>query len=366
MKVSLLQENLLPALSFVGKNVSFKTQIPITQNVLLLVEKGFLRLATTCIETTTATTVAVKTDEDGGICVPAKLFMEFVSSLPSGKVDLVVKEQMLTIVSKGYKATLPGIEKGEFPPVPQKGKKGAVINAKEFSEAVKSVLFAAATDEGRPLLTGIKIRKNEDETIFVATDGYRLSLKRTNLPFREGFDKVIPGKALSHVLQMEENGELEFEEVEEGQIGFFVKDNEVYTRVIEGEYPSFDRIIPKTNSTSVLMQKDVLVKAVKTAAIFAKDNANIVRFHFENNTMTVSANTPQVGESNVETEVEIKGDGGDIAFNSRFLLDFLNNVTAEKLVFEMTGSLNPGVFKIAEDESFLHIIMPVRVQTDKT
>ena len=362
MKASLLQENLLPALIFVGKNVSFKAQIPITQHILLVVEKGFLRLATTNIETTTTTTVAVKTDKDGGICVPSKLFIELISSLPPGKVDLEEKEQLLTVTSRGYKATLPCVGREEFPPVPEKKKKGAFINAKEFSTAVKSVLFAAATDEGRPLLTGIKIKKTGDDTLFVATDGYRLSLKKATLPLKGDFDKVIPGKALSHVLQMNEDGDLEFEEVEDGQIGFFVGDNEVYTRVIEGEYPAFDKIIPKTNTTSVVLEKEVLVKAVKTAAIFAKDNANIVRFHFEDKTMSVSANTPQIGESKVDVDVEVDGDGGDIAFNSRFLLDFLNNVNAEKLVFEMTGSLNPGVFKIAGDDTFLHIIMPVRVQ----
>ena len=365
MKASLLQENLLPSLLFVGKNVSFKTQIPITQHILLIVEKGFLRLATTSIETTTATAVPVKEEKEGGICVPSKLLIEFISSIPTGKIDLEVKEQLLTITSKGYKATLPGVAKGEFPPVPARKKKGVFINAKEFSQAVKSVLFAAATDEGRPLLTGVKIRKTGDETLFVATDGYRLSLKRTTLPLKGEFDKVIPAKALSHVLQTGDEGELEFEEVDEGQIGFFTKEFEVFTRAIEGEYPAFDRIIPKSNTTSVEIEKETLVKAVKTAAIFAKDNANIVRFHFEDKTMTVSANTPQIGESKVDAEVELEGDGGDIAFNSRFLLDFLNNVSAEKLVFEMTGSLNPGAFKIKGDDSFLHIIMPVRVQEQK-
>jgi len=362
MKASLLQENLLPSLLFVGKNVSFKTQIPVTQHVLLVVDKGSLRLATTNIETTTVASIAVKSDKDGGICVPSKLFIDFVTSLPPGKIELEAKEQLLSITSKGYKATLPGIGREEFPPVPEKKKKSVSINSKEFSQAVKSVLFAAATDEGRPLLTGIKIRKTEEETLFVATDGYRLSLKKANLPISGNFDKVIPGKALSHVLQMDEDEALEFEEVEDGQIGFFVGDKEVYTRVIEGEYPAFDRIIPKTNTMSVVLEKETLTKAVKTAAIFARDNANIVRFHFDQKSLSVSANTPQVGESKVDVDVEVEGDAGDIAFNSRFLLDFLGNVSAEKLVFEMTGSLNPGVFKIAGDDSYLHIIMPVRVQ----
>ena len=362
MKISLLQEHLTPALSFVGKNVSFKTQLPITQHILLVAQKGQLKLATTNVETTTVTMIAAKVEKEGALCVPSKLFIELIGSLQPGKIDLEGKEQKLSVIGGGCHATLPGVDKGEFPPIPERKKNKDCIDAKEFMTAVKSVLFSAAVDEGRPLLTGVKIKKTKDGVLFVATDGYRLSLKTTAIPLDEGFDKVIPGKALSHILQIGEDGKLEFGEVDDGQIGFFVGENEVYTRVIEGEYPAFERIIPKTNSTSVVLDKEVFVKAVKTAAIFAKDNANIVRLHLEDKTMIVSANTPQVGESKIDIEVNVQGDGGDIAFNSRFLLDFLNNVNAEKLVFEMTGSLNPGMFKIEGDKSFLHIIMPVRVQ----
>jgi DNA polymerase-3 subunit beta len=362
MKLSILQEHLLSPLQFVSKNVSFKTQLPVAQHILLVGEKNQLRLATTNMETTTVATVSVKTEKEGGICVPSKLFMDLISSLPPGKIELEAKEQLLLVISGGYSATLPGLDKGEFPPIPEKKKTDAKLDAKEFMAAVKSVLYAAATDEGRPLLTGVKILRTKDETLFVATDGYRLSLKRTAIPLNESFDKVVPGKALSHVLQVTENGGLEFNETKDGQIGFFIDDTEVYTRAIEGEYPAFDRIIPKSNSTSVELEKEPFVKAVKTAAIFAKDNANIVKLHLEGPVVVVSANTPQIGESKIELEANIEGDGGDIAFNSRFLLDFLNNVTAEKLVFEMTGSLNPGAFKIAGDDSFLHIIMPVRIQ----
>ena len=362
MKLSLLQEHLLPPLTFVAKNVSFKSQLPITQHVLLSGEKGQLCLTTTTMETMTVATVAAKTEKEGGICVPSKLLTELIVSLPPGKIDLEEKEQQLLITSGGYKAVLPGVSKGEFPPIPKRKKGGVPISAEEFIKAVKSVIFAAATDEGRPLLTGIKIKKTKDETLFVATDGYRLSLKRATLPLKEGFDKVIPGRALSHVLQTGQEGKIEFEEVEDGQIGFYINNNEVYTRAIEGEYPAFERIIPKTSTTSVVLEKEPFVKAVKTASIFAKDNANIVRFHFEKNIMTISANTPQIGESKIDVDVEVDGEGGDIAFNSRFLLDFFSNIDAEKLVFEMTGSLNPGVFKIEGDDSFLHIIMPVRVQ----
>lgn len=362
MKASLLQEHLITPLTFVGKNAAYKTQIPITQYVLVLAEKGQLRFVTTTGDTTIASTIPAKVEKEGGVCVLSKMLLEFVVSLQQGKVVLEVKDDALSVVCGGCKGVFPGMNQKEFPPLPRKNPDDRKTDAKDFVSAVKSVISAAATDEGRPLLTGVKIMKTKDGALFVATDGYRLSLKKTTTLLDEGFDMVIPARALSHVLPIGEKDGLEFVRMSGGQIGFFIEENEVYTRTIEGEYPAFDRIIPKSYTTQMTVVRESFVKAVKTAAIFAKDNANIVRFHIEEGRVTISANTPQIGEGSVEVESAVEGDGGDIAFNSRFLLDFLNNVNAEKLVFEMTGSLNPGLFKIEGDDSFLHIIMPVRVQ----
>jgi len=365
MKTSILQENLIHPLLFVGKNISPKAQLPATQYILLTTEKGTLNLSSTNTETTTVVRIAAKSEKNGGICVPSKLFIDLITSLPTGKIEMEARGQVLFVESEGYSASLPGVGKEEFPPVPEKKKGGALFDAKEFFEAVRSVLYAAATDEGRPVLTGIKIEKTERGALFVATDGYRLSLKQTGIPFKEEFDMVIPARALSLATQLGTEEKIEFGEAEDGQAGFFAGDREIYTRAIEGEYPTYERIIPKTNTTSAVFDKEPFVKAIKTAAIFAKDNANIVRLRFEEKTVIVSANTPQVGEGKVELEVGKRGDDGDIAFNSRFLLEFLNNTEKDRLRFEMTGSLNPGVFKIDGDDSFLHIIMPVRVQAQE-
>jgi DNA polymerase-3 subunit beta len=142
---------------------------------------------------------------------------------------------------------------------------------------------------------------------------------------------------------------------------FTVGDTEIHTRPIAGEYPNIEKIVPTRHNTRAMIDKTSLLHAVKSASIFARDNANILRLHIENQTIIVSANTPQVGENHVEVEAKVDGEGGDIAFNSRFLLEFLNGFAGEELLFEMTGSLNSGVFKPVKDDSYLHIIMPVRV-----
>ena len=226
--------------------------------------------------------------------------------------------------------------------------------------------FAAATDEGRPLLTGIRIKKEEGGVVFAATDGYRLSVAKANMTLGFDADLVVPGRALLEVVKIsseDKSGkEITIAQTEDGQLVFGMGDIEIHTRLIDGEYPNFEKIIPKSFATRALIDREKLLRAVKSAAVFARDNANIIRFHLENQTLVVSANTPQVGENTIEVEAKIDGEGGDVAFNSRFLLDFLNNFSEDEVLFEMTGSLNPGVFKPVSDEDYLHIIMPVRVQ----
>ena len=367
MNVSILQENLLKALTRTSRIISTKTQLPILQNVLLSTETNRFRVVSSSLDISETARANAKIEKEGGLCVPARLFTELVMTLPQDTVRLVVEAGTLRISCLGTKATIPGVAASEFPPVvASKRKKGMVLEKDSLIDVLGSVLFCAATDEGRPLLTGVKIRTQDGEMLLVATDGYRLSVRRFKKQTEEGLDLVVPARALSEVVKIsqeeKDTKEIEFGRSDDGQLVFSIGDTEIVTRLIDGEYPGFEKIIPKTHATRVLVDKQSLARAVKSAAIFARDNANIVRFHIENQTMVVSANTPQVGENSVELDAKIDGDGGDIAFNSRFLIEFLANFSEEELLFEMTGALNPGVFKPVKDESRLHIIMPVRVQ----
>lgn len=367
MNVTILQENLLKALVRTTRVLTAKAQLPILQNVLITTEESKLRITATNLETTEAVRVGARIEKAGGICVPGRTLTELVMSLSQEPVHLMAQEGSLRVASGGSKAVVAGVAAGEFPPTQAprktkhtKTKKDALVSA------LDRVLFAAATDEGRPLLTGVKMITQGETTVVVATDGYRLSLQRIAQPLVDRLDVVIPARALSEVLKvcieekdLEEMG-LSF--TSEGQLYVVIGDTEITTRLIAGEYPNFEKIIPKSFTTRVLIDKQGLSRAVKSAAIFARDSANIIRFHIENQSMIVSANAPQVGENSVEIEAKVDGEGGDMALNSRFLLDFFANFNEEELLFEMTGSLNPGVFRPVKDDSFLHLIMPVRVQ----
>lgn len=366
MKFSLLQPKLSAALIKTTRIISQKAQLPILQNVLLETKDEFLYITGTNTETTIITKINAKIEKQGGICVPAKLLLEFISTLPEAPILFESKTGSLAITCEGYEAVIPGVAKEEFPLVSE-GKKGKEIEIKKDTllSSLESVIFSAATDEGRPILTGVKVKTGKEGALFVTTDGYRLSLKKEQVSFGEETDVIIPAKALAEVIRVGgEEKEVEkilFKQIEGAQLAFFVGNTEIITRVIDGEYPNFEKILPKNHATRVVFEKEALLKATKSAALFARDNANIVKLHVEAGKTVLSANTPQVGQNSVEISATVDGEGGDIAFNSRFLLEFLGHFGEEKVVFEMTGSLNPGIFKSEKQEEYLHVIMPVRV-----
>ena len=372
MKVLCLQENLNKALSVVSRLVSTKTQLPALGNILIATEKGRLKLSATDLETGISLWLGAKVEKEGGLTLPARVLTELVASLPAGKIDLEAQEEILHLTCEGYKVTLNGSPAKEFPLPPSSPRKPTFSFSPDFfNEAVAQVAFAAAQDEGRPVLTGVKWVRQDKGVFLVATDGYRLSLKKTPLePESLAGDLIVPARTLlevAHAAQGErqEKGE---EEITmsllpgENQASFSFKDMEITTRLIEGEFPDFSKIIPSSFTTKVAIEKEVLLKATRVASIFARDSANIVKWKVEKGRLTVSANSPQVGENASEIEVKTEGEEGEIAFNFRFLLDFLGAVGSEEIIFEMSGALNPGVFKPSDDDSYLHIIMPVRVQ----
>ncbi len=368
MILSLLQENLLKALSRTSRIITPKAQLPILQNALLSTEGGQLRVTTTNLESMESVWVGAKIDKEGSLCVPARLLTEFVMTLPQDTLRLVAKEGSMVVSSGRTTAAIPSTPGTEFPPVStQKKTVVATLHKDTLCGALSLVLFAAATDEGRPLLTGVKIRSEEDGVLLAATDGYRLSVKRVALAFKQDLDLVVPARPLSEVvktaLEEKEADSLSFWQNNDGQLSFQIGDTELITRVIDGEYPNFDKIIPKSFTTRTCLEKEALLHAVKSAAIFARDGANIVRFAIDGQRVVISAATPQQGESRVEVGAQVDGDGGEIAFNGRFLLEFLSIFPGTEILFEMTGALAPGVFRPVKDDSFSHIIMPIRTSS---
>lgn len=369
MKLSILQENLHKGASRASRIISTKPQVPILSNFLLLATEGGLQIVSSSLETTEKTTMGAKVDREGGVCVPARVFTELISSLPQDTVFLEEKEKSLFISCGGARATIAGIDSGEFPPVvAAPGKATIRVDKEVLARALSLVLFAAATDEGRPLLTGVKLTQKKEKTILAATDGYRLSVYSLPLGFVDKTEVVIPARALVELVRVcqeeKETKEIEFFPVVDGQLCIRVGETEILTRQVDGQYPNYEKIIPPAHTTRTTVDTQALLRAVKSASIFARDSANVVRLRTNKTTITASANAPQVGEGAVEIDAKTEGEeGADIAFNSRFLVDLLAVFPADEVVIETAGSLSPGVFCSPKDPAFLHIIMPVRTSS---
>lgn len=374
MKLSILQENLVQAVGTAGRAASAKASLPILNHLLLVTDQGRLKISATNLEIGVSSWVGAKVEKEGSLAVPARVLQELVGSLPPGKLDLEVIKGNLHIAAGSVEANISGIEGSEFPAIPSFPKvETTTLPALDLARAIDEVAYAAAAEEGRPVLTGVLWRVKGPLMELVATDGYRLAYKKVSLP--EGGDKswqvVVPARALQEmaraVSELAARGEAP-EEVRlalnegENQISFALGNVELTSRLIEGNYPSFEQIIPDGFAARGLFAKDDLVQAVRLATVFARDLGNIVRLKLAQSGLELSANTAQVGDERTEVPGDISGEEIDVAFNSRYLLDALGRFQKSQVSLEIKSSLSPGVFRAVGDDSLTVLVMPVRLQ----
>ncbi|MCL4338388.1 DNA polymerase III subunit beta [Patescibacteria group bacterium] len=368
MHFFVLKENLNKILSILSRNISSRPQIPILSNVLIKTDKGQIKFAVTNLEIGLIFSIPAKIEKEGEVTVPGKLLTEFVSNLIADKVEFNLEGNNLHVKTDKTKAVFSTMPTGDFPPFLEPPQIREKFRFEKIKDAIIRTVFAASTDEGRPVLTGIRTILSDGKMSFAATDGYRLSVESVNIPDkRQNFNIILPAQPLSEVIRIAQEvkaEELEFALIENKNQAVFVFPNGiVFTRLIEGEFPNIEKIIPQGGKTRVVIDKDDFFQSVKTTSLFARGAANIIKIKISKDGLHLSANTPQVGEDEDYVEARVEGEETEIAFNFRFLLDLLANYPEESIVFETNGSLNPGVFKpISSSLSFLHIIMPVRVQ----
>ena len=373
MRISTLQENLTKGLNTVSRFITTKTQLPILNNVLIKTNQGRLKLSATNLETGINFWLGAKIEKEGEVCLPAKILTEYISSLPPQKVDLEIINNSLRVNCEGYQASFLTSPTTEFPLIPSLEKKPEILlGIKDLSLVINQVAFAASQDEGRPALTGVLFKIKKESLFLVATDGYRLSVKEIkNLKGIEKLAKfqeelLIPSRALMEVSKILSEGEATELGItitpKNNQVIFSTSDVEIISRLIEVKFPDFEKIIPGKGKTQVTIETEGLLQAVRTASIFAREAANIIKFGVKNNKLEISSNNPQLGENKITLEVKTDGNGGEIAFNARYLMDFLNSIKSDLINFQMNDALSPGVFSPADDKFFLHIIMPIRLQ----
>ncbi len=366
MKVTLLAENLQKKLALTTHAISTRSQLPILTHVLLEARDQHLFLSATDLEIGIEVRVPAQVEEEGATTIPAKLFLELVGALPQDKITLETKEGGLEVLGKRTHSVLQATPRDEFPTLYEDlGQELLILNPGEIKKLFGKIVFSSSMEVTRPALSGVLVKKNPEGFVVVSTDGYRLSLDQflTTAPSEDETTVIIPAKVIKEAMGLGEEEKVSvYISRHNNQVVFSQKDAVLVGRLIEAEFPNYQKIIPTDNATKVTFDKEEMQKAVKACSIFAREAANIIKFSIKKGIVVVSAKTPSLGENTVEVEAQLVGEENDIALNSRYILDFLANVGAEQVTFEMTGPLNPGVFRIVGNPHFLHLIMPIRTQ----
>jgi DNA polymerase-3 subunit beta len=355
VKLSLMQENLARGLSLVSRAVSSRATLPVLSNVLLKTQDGGLRLTATNLEIGISVWVPGKIDTDGTMTVPARLITDVVAGLPSAeRVDLEMeKENTLLIRAGAYRTHLRGIDADEFPVIPGAGDRPTTqVSQKALRRALSEVTFAAAADETRPILTGVLTRLAGETLTLAAADNYRIAVKTLDLlQSVEETSVVIPARSFVELMRVlgdtDEPVDIILAQAK-NQVIFRVDTTEVVSRLIDGQFPNYQSVLPTSHSTRALVDRGDLLKAVRLSALIASSAANVVRLGFgeEANPAAITvAAAADVGDAEGQVEAELEGDPVTIAFNARYMVEALQNMEAEQLAIELSGPLAPGVLK---------------------
>ena len=372
MKVSCLQENLARGLSIVGRGVSTRGTLPILGNVLLKTDGGRLKLTATNLEIGVNCWVPAKIEDEGAITVPAKLFTDFVNSLPLGPIEIALNVRTKTVHLKSAttEANMKGLDAEEFPIIPAIPDKPTTRMAQGvLRRMINEVAFVAATDDSRPVLTGVLTTFDGNEVTMAAADPYRLSVRRAPLltKVEPKVEIIIPARSLFEVARIVDDSESPVDILvtpNGSQVIFHTEEADLVSRIIEGQFPNYRQVIPTSHTCKVTVSRDELLKATKLASYFARDAANIVRFTVDpaqEVPLIVSATAAEVGDNTSRVDATVEGQATAIAFNSRFVSDALGSLTAPEVTLELGGPLAPGVVRIIGDDSYLHVVMPLRI-----
>ena len=378
MKLSCLQENLSKGLAVVSRAVATRSTLPVTQNVLISTDQSRLKLSATNLEIAITTWIGASIEDEGAITLPARILTEFVNTLEGDKIDFSLPEGngILNISSGRSKATINGIDAEEFPPIPTvlDGIR-AVVNAGVLKKAISRVAFAAATEESRPVLTGVELKIEGNDFSLAAADGFRLAVQKDKLTeaIDGNIEVIIPARTMNELNRLVSDDSEEIEVVmtpTRGQILFRSGDIEIVSQLLQGNFPNYQQLLPEEHSTSSIFDTNALQRAVRSASIFARDGSNIVRMQLvppteedDNGKALISARSEEVGDNEDVVDAEsLEGEESKIAFNSRYLMDVLAVLDKGNVVLETTTASSPGVFKPVEEDGYTHVVMPMFVQ----
>lgn len=367
MKITLLKDNLLTTLRRVVYITEKNTTLPILKNILIRVEKNTITFITTNLELSIRETVRGKIIEEGEITIPARLLFEYVQLLPQDKVDIQTDGQKLLVQCKNFHTTILGMGADDFPILPElpTGEK-IHIQSKTFREGIASVLFAAAPDETRPEISGVLCRIGKGKIILAATDSYRLSEKQVPLlagEVKEELKAIFPARSMNEIGRILSDTEGDVEVLLGGNQAVISTEDFTFTsRLIEGQYPDYQQVIPPNYKTRATIPVAELMKAVKGASLFAPSGVNDIHLHFfpDRREIEVTASSGQVGENRIAVSGEVLGEENSIVFNWRYLMEGIDRIKTKEVVIDLVNPTNPGVLRPKDETNYTYLIMPIK------
>jgi len=375
MKVSVLQENLAHGLNIVSRAVASRSTLPVLSNVLVATDEGRLRLSATNLDLGITCWIGAKVVEEGSTTVPARTFSDLVSTLPSDRVEmnLNIRTQTLNVRCGASNTDIKCIDAQEFPPMPVPDMShGIEINVTDLKEMIREVVFAASTDEARPVLTGVQLVVEGSKITLSAADGFRLSVRSAVLsaaPSRP-VNAIIPARALSELARIASDGDQMVTMVippGRGQVIFRMKDVELVSQLIEGAYPDLSQVIPRSSKTRTILTTSTFLKACKQAEIFAREGSHIARIdikpgsEMEPGVVEITGQSEETGSNLTVVDATIEGTALTIAFNVRFLREVLDVIGSANVALETNTDTSPGLIRPVGEDDFLHVIMPMHL-----
>jgi len=364
-------------LAIVGRAVATRSNLPVLQNVKIATEDGMLVLTASNLDIAITTRVGAQVETEGEITIPARLLSDFVNSLPDDRIEIksVVEPLSVSLDCQRFSANINGTDPDEFPPIPTVDEGATIkVDPQLLKDTVTHVAFAAATEDSRPVLTGIKVEVNQSDFTFAAADGFRLAVYEGKLlePISEAMEFIIPAKALQEVGRLigTDDTAVEFTVTPAGTHALFNIGNvEIVSQLMPGSFPNFRSLIPAEYKNRVIVQNSDFSRAVKTSSIFARDGSGILRIQIMNDEdegrLSISSRAEEVGDNQGEIDGVVEGDVDEesrIAFNSKYLAEVLDVLGEGEVAFEMTSASSPGVVRATSKEGYTHVVMPMFVQ----
>lgn len=374
MKVTVTQQHLAHGLSIVSRAVSPRSTLPVLSNVLLATDEGRLRLSATNLELGITCWIPAKIEEEGSITIPARTIVDLVGTFPPDNVALALDErtQTLNLVCNASVHDIKGIDAQDFPPMPvYDPEEGVELNLADFKDMIQQVTFAASADEARPVLQGVKMEVIDNQITLAATDGFRISVRKENLstPIPQEISIIIPARAMNELARIFSDVDKSVHMIvppSRGQVIFHLKDAELVSQLIDGNFPDYRAIIPKSAKTKTIISTPAFLKACKQAEVIAREGNNIIRLDIMPaeegpGKVEINAQTEETGKSDISVEANIEGSPLLIAFNVRFLREVLDVIHSPNVALETNANNSPGVIRPVGDEDFVHVIMPMHL-----